>query len=216
MEYARRLAPQTTALLIIDMQVDFCSPNGVYGQAGVDVSACEQIIPALSALIKEAHVAGVRVVFVRTEHDSTTDSPAWLARKEGAGKRSIVYSCRSGTSGCNFYGVAPQPGDFVVTKHRYSAFVGTRLHLFLRSNTVNSLVFTGVGTSICVESSLRDGLQRDYHVALVSDCTASRTRPSFLSSLETVGSSFGPVFTSREIIDYWRSEIGRDSAEVTT
>jgi len=95
----------------------------------------------------------------RTTHDESNDSVVWLNRHAaGPGEVTTQGTCRTGSWGAEFYEVAAEPGETVITKHRYSAFVGTSLDLTLRTIGVESLLFTGVATDVCVESSLRDGL----------------------------------------------------------
>lgn len=211
-----RYRPEHAALVVVDVQNDFCSPDGSLAGAGFDVSAAVEMVPRLQGLIDAAHGAGVQVVFVQTFHDETTDTPQWLGRVgDGPGTERTGITCRTGSWGAEFYELAPAPGDVVVTKNRFSAFVGTNLDLTLRSLGVRSLLFTGVATEICVESSLRSGLFHEYYVSLVEDCAASYSRAAHEASVAVVGQNFGTVVSSAELVDLWAAaELASEPREV--
>ncbi|WP_241387014.1 cysteine hydrolase family protein [Rhodococcus sp. CH91] len=199
-----RYDPQRCALVVIDMQNDFCSPDGALAGCGFDVSAAVTMTPRLAELIAGARHAGVPVVWVRTEHDETTDSPQWLGRVgDGPGTARTGLTCRPGTVGAEFYGVRPAPGEPVIVKHRFSAFVGTDLDRVLRSRGIESLLFTGVATEICVESSLRSALFHEYWVSLVEDCAASYSPAAHAASVAVVAQNFGTVVTADGLLPRW-------------
>lgn len=199
-----RYDPAHTALIVVDVQNDFCSPDGSLAGVGNDVSAAVEMVPRLQSLIENARAVGMPVVFIQTIHDETNDSPQWLGRVDaGPGTERPGITCRTGSWGGQFYEVAPQPGDHVVIKYRYSAFIGTNLEILLRTLGVQSLLFTGVATEICVESSLRDGLFADYWVSLVEDCAASYSQAAHDASVSVVGTQFGTVTTSTELASIW-------------
>ncbi len=203
-----RYDPVRTALIIVDVQNDFCSPEGSLGKIGNDVSAAVEMVPRLITLIDDARAADVPVIFIQTIHDPTNDSVYWLNRHSGDpdGERREGITCRTGTWGAEFYGVAPLPGEIVVNKYRYSAFAGTNLELVLRTLQVESLLFTGVATEVCVESSLRDGLFAEHYVTLVEDCSASYSKAAHDATVENVGRSFGTVVTSATLSALWAKE----------
>ena len=199
-----RYDPARCALIVIDMQNDFCSPRGSLARAGFDVTAAVAMAPRLDGLIESARTAGVRVSFVRTEHDETTDTRQWLGRVgEGPDALRTGITCRTGTPGADYFGVTPRDGDVVITKNRFSAFVGTNLDLTLRSLSIDSLLFTGVATEICVESSLRSALFHEYWVSLVEDCAATYSRAAHDASISVVAQNFGTVVTAEKLESFW-------------
>jgi nicotinamidase-related amidase len=204
-ETPSRFDPTTSAVIVIDVQNDFCDPQGLLAKAGSDTTDVEAMVPRLNRFLSLARESGVRVVFVRTTHDETTDSAVWLACKPSRSAPGMrpVSSCRPGSWGAEFYVVAPQEGDPVILKHRYSAFTGTNLDLTLRALGITSLFFTGVATEVCVESSLRDGLFHDYHVTLVHDCCATYDRESHSATLNAVRKYFGVVASADEVVGHW-------------
>lgn len=201
-----RYDPARCALIVIDMQNDFCSPDGSLARKGFDVTAAVAMAPRLDDLIAAARTAGVRVIFVRTEHDETTDTRQWLGRLgDGPDAARTGITCRTGTPGADFYGVAPRKGDVVITKNRFSAFVGTNLDLTLRSLGIDSLLFTGVATEVCVESSLRNALFHEYWVSLVDDCAATYSRAAHDASVAVVAQNFGTVVTAEKLQTFWNT-----------
>jgi ureidoacrylate peracid hydrolase len=206
-DYPFRYDPAHTALIVVDVQNDFCSPEGSLGRAGADTSAAVEMVPRLGGLIDAAHAADVPVIFIQTIHDPTNDSVQWLGRiDDGPGTERPGITCRTGSWGGEFYEVAPGPGDQVVTKYRYSAFVGTNLNIVLRTLGVKSLLFTGVATEVCVESSLRDGLFNEYFVTLVQDCAATYSQDAHDASVRVVGKHFGTVVNGSDLAQIWQRE----------
>jgi ureidoacrylate peracid hydrolase len=198
-----RYDPARAALIVVDVQNDFCSPDGSLAGVGNDVSAAVDMVPRLVKLIDDARAASMPVIFIQTFHDETNDSPQWLNRRSEDGANRTGITCRTGSWGAEFYAVEPLPGDIVVNKYRYSAFAGTNLQIVLKTLGVESLLFTGVATEVCVESSLRDGLFAEYYVSLVEDCAATYSREAHDASVRVVGSNFGTVVTGEYLAGLW-------------
>lgn len=202
----RRLDRSRSALIIIDVQNDFCDPEGVQGIRGRDVSQVADAVANLEGLIARAREQDIPVVHVRTVHDGSSDTPNWLARN---GEEVRPQSCAPGTWGAEFYRLTPQPHDPVVTKTRYSAFHGTDLEQVLAGIGRDSLLFAGVSTAVCVETSLRDAVCRDFLVTLVTDCCSAYDETAHERSVAAVQQGFGSVATSEDIIAHWeRSAAG--------
>lgn len=202
------LDPATAAILVVDMQNDYCSPQGNVAERGHDVSMITRMLPNLQRFLDEARKLRAKIIFIQCIHEAETDSAAWLARHGGT----ALPHCRRGTWGAEFYGVAPVEGEPIVVKHRYSAFVGTRLESVLRTLGIRTLVMTGVGTNVCVESTARDGYMRDYNIVFVSDCTATSTQAAHDATLANMRQFFGVVATADEVVDFWRSRTPLASA----
>lgn len=200
-----RYEPARSALVVIDVQNDFCHPGGALHRIGKDLAAVIEMVPRLELLIESARAAEVVVVFVRTTHDAHTDSIPWVNRLAmRIGDAATPRTCQTGTWGAEFYRVSPLPTELVVTKHRYSAFAGTELDQSLRGLGVESLLFAGVATDVCVESTLRDGLFADYYVAMVEDCCASYSEGSHVNSVRGVRAAFGTIAMSSELSSFWQ------------
>jgi ureidoacrylate peracid hydrolase len=194
--------PKVAALLVVDMQNDFCHPQGVSGKRGRQQTMTIEMAPRLEAFIKVCRSVGMPVMFVNTIHYPWTDSPSWVRRLDRDGGDSV---CRPGTWGAEFYaGIQPEEGEIIITKHRYSAFLGTNLDLVLRSRGIRSLLISGVGTNVCVESTLRDGYMRDYYIVLLEDCVGATDRELHEATLKNVGLHFGVVSNSNEVRNLWK------------
>lgn len=201
-----RYDPSHTALVIIDVQNDFCSSAGSLARLGFDVSAAKRMIPGLRELVDVSRRVGLPIIFVKTLHDESTDSPPWLGRVgDGPGTERTGLTCRTGTWGSEFFEIQPGPKEPVVTKNRFSAFVGTNLDLLLRTRGIRSLLLAGVTTETCVESTLRDGLFLEYYVSLVEDCAASYNQDAHSASVDAVANNFGTVVRSGQLLDFWQN-----------
>jgi nicotinamidase-related amidase len=203
-----RLAPDHTALLIVDMQRDFCDADGAAARAGRDVSTTREIVPAIGRLLHAARKTEVVVCHIGlwTLPDHASDSGPWLAQR----RRSTYSSesvCVAGTQGADFIEeLAPNVGELVVRKHRYSGFKGTDLDLLLRSRGVRSCVVTGVSTNVCVESTSRDAFELDYYVVVPRDSTASWSASLAEATFANLTHRFGEVPTGDEVAYCWVPE----------
>jgi ureidoacrylate peracid hydrolase len=194
------LSADWAALLVVDVQNDFCHPDGLFGRAGFDLSGVHSAVDRLEQLIADARDAGVPVIFIRIVHDIATNSDAWIHRNA----QHRADACVAGTWGAEFYRLQPMPDDVVITKRRYSPFVGTDLEYVLRAAGRRSLLVTGVATNICVEQTLRDGFMQDYHVVLVEDCAGAYHPNAHSSTVENVKAFLGRVVDLATVRHCWR------------
>jgi nicotinamidase-related amidase len=206
-DLADRFDPRHTALLIVDMQKDFCLEGYGAHRAGRDITAARVATPVIARLLRAARDSGARVAHVGlwTLPDHASDSGPWLAQR----RRSTFSSdslCIAGTDGAEFIDeLAPDPGEWVVRKHRYSAFTGTGLDLLLRSAGVRSIVVAGVSTNACVESTLRAAFELDYYVAVPPDAVASWDQTLHAATLANVNHRFGVTPGVDELSTLWRA-----------
>lgn len=201
-----RLDPASAVLVVVDVQNDFCDPNGSIASAGLDVSSVGPAVERLAALVFAARECGVPVIFVRTEHDNRVDSAAWRRRLETARGRTDLpagVNCSTGSWGAGFFGVEPLEDEPVVVKHRYSAFSASAFATTLRSLGRRSVLFAGVATHICVESTLRDAVDRDFLAMVVADCCAAYEHDDHAASISRIDRSFGPAVNSAQVMSEW-------------
>jgi ureidoacrylate peracid hydrolase len=111
--------------------------------------------------------------------------------------------CGTGSWGGEFYGVSSAPGEAVIEKSSYSAFAGTEVERQLRERGIRTIVFAGVQTNVCVESSLRDAVCKGFYAVLASDCVASHTPPLHEATLKNVQFLFGDVMDRQAIAAIW-------------
>jgi ureidoacrylate peracid hydrolase len=198
---AELVRPAKSAVIVVDVQNDFCRPEGALGKAGQPTAAAMAMLPNLQALLKAARATGTPVIFIQTIHEAATDSSAWTWRLGGQ----VGNCCRKDTWGAEFTEVAPLPDEPVVIKHRYSAFIHTRLDSVLRTLKIENLIMTGVSTNVCVESTARQGFMMDYNIVFLSDCTAAYSREEHDISLYNMRTHFGVVATHGEVIAAWNA-----------
>src|SRR3989304_1952737 len=188
----QRLDPRQTALIVVDVQNDFCHREGGCARSfGTHVVAdIEAAMPNLHLVIEGARMAGVFGVFIKSIYDDQYLSPAWRDQLE---RRGTTKLCQSGSWGAEFYGgVVPDPqrGEMVVVKHRFDAFRGTDLDLVLRSHSITRVLECGFTTSICVESTARDAFFHDYYTMIAGDAVAEFERDLHEATLRVLNPSF--------------------------
>lgn len=197
--------PSRTALVIVDMQVDFASPEGALGLAGADLGGVPLALAAASRMAKAARGAGATVVFVGLETRAETDSAAWAERirRRGGAPEDVAALCRASTPGAKFHGPKPVGGDLVIAKTRYSGFFGTRLDAILKAKGIDALVVCGVTTECCVDCTVRDAFHLDYQVFLVADACAAYDRAIHEGALKILERNFTILVQSDAVVAAW-------------
>jgi ureidoacrylate peracid hydrolase len=199
------IAPKRTALLVIDMQVDFASPAGVLATSGADLSAVPAALSQAARLAHGARDAGATVLFIRLETRPETDSPSWKERMRRTGgiPEKDLAICRSGTPGAAFYGPMPAERDLILSKSRYSSFAGTELDTILKAKGIDTLVVCGLATDCCVDCTVRDAFHRDYHVFLVADACASYDKTSHDAAVQSLERNCAIVVRTQDVVTAW-------------
>lgn len=227
-DFAARISPDNAALVLIDVQNDFCADDGATGRGGQPMSMIKAAVARIHELLAAARKAGLFVVHVRAEYGEAFRSvgspyrfptaggrePAvWTASaadmsNERSFSNGSVEVCLPGTWGGEFVdGIVPQPGEAVITKHRFGAFADTGLDRLLRARGVSSLIVAGVTTNCCVETTAREAVMRDFHLVVAEDCVAVKDHLVDLhkATLESLGLYFGLVRPAQAIIDQWNA-----------
>lgn len=166
------IAPNRTALVIVDMQVDFGSPQGEMARRGADVSACQVAVKKAETLVDAARAAGVAVVFVRLLTHPGGENRIMRESKGRQGDDEPDL-CTEGTHGADFIGPQPQAGEAVFSKNHFSAFARTGLADQLHAQGVDTLILAGLTTDCCVQSSAWDAFERDFHIFIAEDACAA-------------------------------------------
>jgi len=198
--------PDHTAVILIEMQNDFCSPGGHFSKHGKDISVYDTVLSNLITLVDSARNAGALVVFIQstTLVQYRSDSPSWLRFKTKAFD-DPEYTM-DGSWGQDFCkGLEPQSGEPVIKKHRSSAFVATNLDLVLRCNGIESIIVTGCTTHGCVFATAMHGTYNDYYVVVPNDCVGSIRRDFHEAALNIMGTHCD-VVSYHEIVQSWRSQ----------
>lgn len=192
------------ALLVIDVQNGFVSKGGSYDLLGMETSNYREVIPKIRDLINLCKNVRIPIFYTQAVRESSgidllTRSHKILpkSREERIKKKPI---CVRETWDAEIVDeIKPAEGDHVVIKRRDSAFHDTEIGVWLRSLKIDTLIFCGIDTSICVETSLRDAFNIGYDVVLISDATASNNKKHYESTLENVKGYYGIVMDIQEL-----------------
>lgn len=204
---AIRMSPHDTAVVVIDMQNAYASQGGYVDLAGFDISGSAGVIAKIATVLETARKAGVQVIFLQNGWDKDyaeaggPGSPNWhksnalktmRARPELNGQ----LLARGGWDYELVDALKPQPGDISLHKTRYSAFFNSQLDSVLRARGIRHIVFVGIATNVCVESTLRDGFHLEYFGVMLEDATHHLGPPAMQeATVYNVEKFFGWVST---------------------
>lgn len=194
----RKIRPEQTALLIIDMQRDYCCEGGIFYKMGFDLEPPKDLALRLNDFVKK-----VRKVLKFVVHLKMTLTPYLRSSSMVEHYERVGLQREYDPSYSEFYEVTPIEGEVIIPKYRYSGFVSTHLDQFLRSNGIKTLVLTGLATNVCVESTARDGFMRDYSVVIPKDMTEGTSLEAKKYSLFNIATFFGEVVDSKDLLACW-------------
>jgi ureidoacrylate peracid hydrolase len=195
-----KLNPESTALIIIDMQKDFCCEGGSFHKRGFDIRPAQRLAKRLNSFLKEAREVLKYIIHLKMMKIPELASPVV---DELYGRIKIDRSLDPAFA--EFYEVIPRPGEPIIPKYKYSGFVSTYLDQYLRIKRITTLIITGLSTNVCVESTARDGFMREYYVVIPSDLTEGTSTEAKKWSLLNLDMFFGEVVSSNEILECWKS-----------
>lgn len=194
--------PSKTAILVVDVQVDFCSPSGFASQFWKhNVSHFEEIIKKIRGFLEEVKKYNVDILYTQLIYDPQKISKA-LKRKLGD---FVGKFAAPNTEGIEFYKIKP-PKNKVFIKYGFSAFSSQKFYQYLKRNKIESLILVGFNSDICVESTARDAIDLGFYPIIVEDLVGA---PTFLEKHEKetlflFNLIFGDVTTSEKILSFWR------------
>lgn len=200
-----------TALLVVDMQRDFCAPGGYADQAGMAIDRLRAPIPAIAALLTRARMLGVMIVHTREGHRPDLSDLPVLKRRRAEAAGAPIGSAGPlgrllvrGEFGHDLIDeLQPLPGEPVIDKPGYSAFAHTDLDLLLRTRGIEQLIVTGVTTEVCVSSTVRHAVDLGFDCVTVSDACASADPTLHRAALAMIGVEgglFGEVLDSDTLL----------------
>jgi len=198
------IAPDCTALLVVDVQNDFCHADGHYAKHGKNIAPMCAMVPAWVAFVRAAQNLGIFTVFIQqqTLPHGRSDAPAWLRFKCRDGK-SPDYTRKDSWGAQLVEGLAARDTDVIMPKFRPDAFVRTALDGILRTQGIESVVIIGTTTEGCVESTVRGASYHDYYVIPVVDLITGPNPDLHINSIAFMRARY-PVAVSADVLHIWR------------
>jgi len=195
--------PQKTALLVIDIQVDYCSDTGeIANQLNLDLSPVQKILSRLTEFVNKARETGLPIVFTQMIED-----PKYMA-KNAQLKKGTRAVCSPDTEGFKYYKIKPEKTDYQIVKKTYDAFSNPELEKILKKHEIENVLIVGAYTAVCVDTTIRSAFTRGYNIVVPQDLVGMPLERKYQhdAAIDVWKIIFAHVVNSEEIMALWEKK----------
>lgn len=164
-----KLNLKKSALLVIDVQNDFCSKKGLIKKRKINILGCEKTVKNILKIIEKLK-GKIPIVFIKAIYGKKFLTNRVYNRYK---KNGLEKLCQPNSWGSKFYKINSKKADKIIVKHRYDAFTNKNLEKWLKNNKIDTLILAGFTSDVCVDSTARSGFMKGFHIIALKDCIAS-------------------------------------------